>query len=263
MPYAVMAVVLFLSRMEALPFKGWLLKLTLRSGELFGTNVSTALTLGYLPGTIFILAALVAVAIHGASPGVLRRASRTSFSVVAGASAALLVAVPMVKIFIGSGAGIADLPAMPKVLAQAFADGLGSIWPVMASVIGALGAFIAGSNTLSNMMFSLFQYNVATISGLNPDVIVAVQSVGAAAGNMICVHNVIMASAAVGLLGREGDILRKTLLPATYYILGAGAAGYLLQYGFGLHFGTLYPVLVLIVLALGLRAAARSGLSNQ
>lgn len=263
MPYAVMAVVLFLSRMEALPLKGWLLKLTLRSGELFGTNVSTALTLGYLPGTIFILAALVAVAIHGASPGVLRRASRTSFSVVAGASAALLVAVPMVKIFIGSGAGIADLPAMPKVLAQAFADGLGSIWPVMASVIGALGAFIAGSNTLSNMMFSLFQYNVATISGLNPDVIVAVQSVGAAAGNMICVHNVIMASAAVGLLGREGDILRKTILPATYYILGAGAAGYLLQYGFGLHFGTLYPALVLIVLALGLRAAARSGVSNQ
>lgn len=263
MPYAIMAVVLFLSRMETLPLKGWLLKLTLRSGELFGTNVSTALTLGYLPGTIFILAALVAVALHGASPSVLRRASRTSFAVVAGASAALLVAVPMVKIFIGSGAGLAGLPAMPKVLAQAFADGLGSIWPIMASFIGALGAFIAGSNTLSNMMFSLFQYNVATISGLNPDVIVAVQSVGAAAGNMICVHNVIMASAAVGLLGREGDILRKTLLPATYYILGAGAAGYLLQYGFGLHFGTLYPVLVLVLLVFGLRAAARRGASNQ
>ena len=64
-------------------------------------------------------------------------------------------------------------------------------------------------------------------------------------------------SAAVGLLGKEGNILRKTILPATYYILGAGAAGYLLQYGFGLHFGTLYPALVLIVLVFGLRTAVR------
>lgn len=257
MPYAIMTVVLFLSRMDTLPLKSWLLKFTLHSGKLFGTDVNTTLTLGYLPGTIFILAALIAIVSHGSSLGVLRCAARTSFSVVAGASAALLVAVPMVKIFIGSGAGLANLPAMPKLLAQAFADSLGSIWPVMASVIGALGAFIAGSNTLSNMMFSLFQYNVGTISGLNSDVIVTVQSVGAAAGNMICVHNVIMASAAVGLLGREGDILRKTILPATYYILGAGAAGYLLQYGFGLHFGTLYPALVLIVLVFGLRTAVR------
>jgi uncharacterized membrane protein len=58
-------------------------------------------------------------------------------------------------------------------------------------------------------------------------------------------------------------VSKKTVHRPTYYILGAGAAGYLLQYGFGLHFGTLYPVLVLVLLVFGLRAAARRGASNQ
>jgi lactate permease len=43
--------------------------------------------------------------------------------------------------------------------------------------------------------------------------IVALQAVGAAAGNMIAIHNVVAASATVGLLGVEGSLLRKAILP--------------------------------------------------
>ena len=47
-----------------------------------------------------------------------------------------------------------------------------------------LGAFVAGSNTVSNMMFSLFQFNVGTEIGVkDPTWIVALQAVGGAAGN--------------------------------------------------------------------------------
>ena len=55
--------------------------------------------------------------------------------------------------------------------------------------------------------------------------VVALQAVGGAAGNMICVHNVVAASATVGLVNREGDLIRKALIPMTYYVLAAGMLG--------------------------------------
>jgi lactate permease len=55
--------------------------------------------------------------------------------------------------------------------------------------------------------------------------------VGAAAGNMIAIHNVVAASATVGLLGQEGATLRKTAIPTLYYLLVAGAIGLIAIYG--------------------------------
>ena len=50
----------------------------------------------------------------------------------------------------------------------------------------------------------------------------ASQAIGAAAGNMIAIHNVVAASATVGLLGQEGSTLRKTIWPTLYYIFLTG-----------------------------------------
>jgi len=55
--------------------------------------------------------------------------------------------------------------------------------------------------------------------------IVSLQAVGAAAGNMIAIHNVVAASATVGLLGFEGTTLRKTIIPTIYYVLFVGLMG--------------------------------------
>jgi lactate permease len=67
--------------------------------------------------------------------------------------------------------------------------------------------------------------------------IVALQAVGAAAGNMIAIHNVVAASATVGLLGKEGATLRKTILPTIYYLVVVGVCGligvHLLRVGMG------------------------------
>ena len=104
----------------------------------------------------------------------------------------------------------------------------GQFWGGLAAVIGALGAFIAGSNTFSNMMFSLFQFTTALKTDAVPGVIVALQAVGGAAGNMICVHNVVAASAVVGLLGKEGLLIRKTIIPMIYYLLVAGGIGFVM-----------------------------------
>ena len=72
-------------------------------------------------------------------------------------------------------------------------------------------------------MLSQLQFSVAEGLGISSALMVAGQSVGAAAGNMIAIHNVVAASATVGLLGREGATLRITLLPTIYYLLVAGS----------------------------------------
>ncbi|HSM61489.1 MAG TPA: L-lactate permease, partial [Longimicrobiales bacterium] len=72
-----------------------------------------------------------------------------------------------------------------------------------------------------------FQYGVAERLSMSTVAIVALQAVGAAAGNMIAIHNVVAASATVGLLGREGSTLRKTILPTLYYLAVIGVLGLL------------------------------------
>jgi lactate permease len=101
-------------------------------------------------------------------------------------------------------------------------------------VTGALGAFIAGSNTVSNLMFSTFQHGVAERLAISSALVVALQAVGAAAGNMIAIHNVVAASATVGLLGREGATLRKTILPTLYYLAMIGLLGLIGAYVLGM-----------------------------
>ena len=76
------------------------------------------------------------------------------------------------------------------------------------------------------MMFSLFQFGVGERILVDPTWIVALQAVGGASGNIICVHNVVAASAVAGLVGKEGAVIRKTLLPFAYYALMSGALGY-------------------------------------
>ena len=108
---------------------------------------------------------------------------------------------------------------MPVASAELFAGTFGNVFPLISATIGALGAFIAGSNTVSNMMFSQFQYEAAISLRISPSIIIAAQAVGAAAGNMIAIHNVVAASATVGLLGMEGATLgaRFCLLYTMYY----------------------------------------------
>ena len=155
-----------------------------------------------------------------------RAAFGASLRTLPPASAALVFTVPMVQVFINSSGGAAGYEQMPIALAEGVANIAGSAWPFFSTFIGGLGAFVAGSNTVSNMMFSLFQFGVGERILVDPTWIVALQAVGGASGNIICVHNVVAASAVVGLVGKEGAVIRKTLLPFLYYALVTGSLGY-------------------------------------
>jgi len=174
---------------------------------------------------------LITFFIHRMSRSELRAAISDSSKVILGAGFVLIFTVPMVRVYINSGVNALGIASMPISMAEWVAVNVGGIWPLFAPTIGALGAFIAGSNTVSNLMFSLFQHGVAERLLISGAAIVALQSVGAAAGNMIAIHNVVAASATVGLLGQEGATLRKTAIPTLYYLLVAGAIGLIAIYG--------------------------------
>ena len=100
---------------------------------------------------------------------------------------------------------------MIDALASAAAAVLGSAWPAAVPLVGALGSFITGSATASNILFSRFQVAAADASGLEPMLALAGQGFGAAIGNVIAPHNIVAGAATVGLVGREGTILKATL----------------------------------------------------
>jgi lactate permease len=237
MPYILVAVLLVCSRVFT-EFKTLLTDVTLSFSNILGeTGISAGFSPLYLPGGLLVISAIAALMLQaksGDKTRVFKSAFVDSSKTIIGAGFVLIFTIPMVRLFINSGVNMSDVPSMPMAGATLFADVFGAAFPLVSPTIGALGAFIAGSNTVSNMMFSQFQLEAAMALSLSPALIVASQAVGAAAGNMIAIHNVVAASATVGLLGQEGATLRKTVLPTLYYVIFAGIIALIAGYGFTL-----------------------------
>lgn len=249
-PYVLVALFLVLTRLPFLPLQEWLQGIALAWGDIFGTGIGQSFEPFYLPGFMFLLAIAATYFIHRMSRREIFESWRVAGGQIIGAGFALLLALPMVRVFINSGEAYNDsgLSSMPVTLAEGAASLAGGAWPFFAPWIGALGAFVAGSNTISNLTFSLFQFVTAQNIGVAAAVVVAAQAVGGAAGNMITVHNVVAASATVGLLGREGALIRKTIIPMTYYLVMSGSLTYIWVYGFGFNLGTIALIALIAVL---------------
>ncbi|MBO9324818.1 MAG: L-lactate permease [Roseiflexus sp.] len=231
-PYLLVALFLVLTRLPQLPIGSTLRSvLKIEWSNIFDTGITASTTPLYLPASILITVVLITFFIHRMSRSELQAAISDSSKVILGAGFVLIFTVPMVRVYINSGVNALGIASMPISMAEWVAVNVGGIWPLFAPTIGALGAFISGSNTVSNLMFSLFQHGVAERLLISGAAIVALQSVGAAAGNMIAIHNVVAASATVGLLGQEGATLRKTAIPTLYYLLVAGTIGLIAIYG--------------------------------
>jgi len=195
--------------------------------NILGSEITATTTPLYLPGFVLLVVVLITALLHRMNGPALGEAFRSSTKVLIGAGVVLVFTVPMVRVYINSDVNGAGLLSMPLAMAEWVASNVGAVWPFFAPMTGALGAFIAGSNTVSNLMFSAFQFGVAEKLAMSTVMIVALQAVGAAAGNMVAIHNVVAASATVGLLGKEGETLRKTILPTVYYLLVVGLLGLL------------------------------------
>ncbi|WP_339721232.1 L-lactate permease [uncultured Paraglaciecola sp.] len=221
-PYVLAAVLLVVTRLNSLPFKSLLGKVNIEFTHILGTDISNSISPLYLPGFIFIIVCVVTFFLHKMSAKQALSAISNSAKTLVPTALTLATAVPLVRIFINSKVEGATLGSMPKELAATMAELFGQAWPMAASFVGALGAFISGSATFSNMMFADLQQATAQNLGIAEHLVLALQMLGSNAGNMICVVNVVAACSVVGLSGKEGAVIRLTLVPMIIYCLLVG-----------------------------------------
>ncbi|WP_261664544.1 L-lactate permease [Deinococcus sp. Marseille-Q6407] len=230
-PYLAVGALLVLTRLASLPLRGWLQAPQVGFSNLLGTGISETLQPLYLPGTVFLVVTVLTALGYRLNRAQLRAAAQQTSRSVVGTGLTLLTVLPLVFVFINSGPELnaSGLASMPLSLAAAAAGALGPFYPLGAPLIGGLGSFVAGDATLSNVMFSLLQASAALQTGASPQLLLALQGSGSAAGNIICVAKVVAAAAMVGLAGREGQIIRLALPPVLYMLGLAGALGLLLS----------------------------------
>lgn len=239
LPYLLISLILVLTRMPlpfdiGLSFNKFMRSLTIPiTDSIFGVaGTGYSFPWGYLPGTIpFILVAVITIFLHKMKSDEVKAAWSATFNQVSKAVIPLAAGVAMVYLLREikfEANGQANF-TMLKLMATFFADIAGQGYVAVAPLIGILGSFFSGSNTVSNLLFSGLQYEAATLVGLNTQVIVALQNVGGAIGNMVCINNIVAVCATVGLLGKgEGRLLTYDLLPALFYTILAAGIGVIL-----------------------------------
>lgn len=193
---------------------------------IFGVNgIDSVWQVLYSPGIVLCVAAICAAIAGGRSLRPLITASHQASRTVLVAMLALIPTLILVQIFSNSGHTTAELPAMPVYIGSALAATFGHIWPVFAPLLGTIGAFIAGSATVSTLTMGPVQAAIASDAGLPLIMILALHMIGAAAGNIIAIHNVVAASTVVGLAHQESRIMRALLLPTIGYVAVAACIG--------------------------------------
>ena len=176
----------------------------------------------YHPGTMLFLGLVIG--------GLVRRDSLGDFAATAKAAASRLPAVIIALLAMLTIARLMVHAGLIEALAEAAAATTGAAWPLFAPATGALGTFVTGSATASNILLTDFQLATASALALPALWMAAAQGFGAAVGNIICPHNIVAGNATVGLAGKEGPVLRLMLGPALLYAGLGGALVALLVY---------------------------------
>jgi lactate permease len=136
-----------------------------------------------------------------------------------------------VRQVLSSSLGIAALVAMAvvmahagmtEILARGLATGFGGAFVLVSPWIGALGAFMTGSNTNSNVLFGLLQTRTAELLGYSLPLVLAAQTAGGAVGSIFAPTKIVVGASTAGMAGQEGLILRRLLLYCLPFI---GALG--------------------------------------
>jgi len=235
-PYILVAALLIVTRVVG-PVQSFLSSTgVLTWNNILGTPFSEGVEMLYLPGSLFVLVAVVTYGLHDMDTTEIKDSWGEAIQNIIPAVIALWFAVATVMIMQKTGADIVingaetvDL-GMLQLLSAATADLTGQLFPFFSGFIGAFGAFIAGSNTVSDILFGLFQFEAAQQIGAPTQIVVAAQAVGGAIGNLIAIHNVVAALTVVGLIGEEGRVIRLELIPVLYYGVATGILTLILAY---------------------------------
>lgn len=229
LPYILVGILLLLSRLPIFGIDPLLQHWSIGWNNILGTTISRDIEPLYNPGIFpFLLIALFVPYLHGLNWKAASRAWVDVVHMIIPAAIALVFALGMVYVMMNS-AEMSSGDSMLIVLARAAAAISGRIWYLMAPMVGILGAFVSGSATVSNIMFGPFQYGIAQSASLPVTPVLSLQTIGSAAGNMICIHNVVAVLTTVGLVGKEGLLIRQNLPVCVLYGLASGIVAWIVS----------------------------------
>ncbi len=220
-PYFLIITLLVLSRINFLGLAEFLKQGSLVFGNLFNTGLNHTFDIFYSPGFFFILVTFLAFKFYGLG---LKSAGRSFFKALKKISypaIGLVAVITLVQILIFSANNDMGRAGIPIYLSQLLAIN-GFLWFFISPLVGLFGSFLAGSSTVSNLLLSAFQVETAMSLGLSPILILSLQAVGSAIGNMVAIHNILAALAVAGLSRSENQVIKKNLPIAFIYVLLAG-----------------------------------------
>jgi lactate permease len=181
-------------------------------GKILGTPESWSHALFYVPSLIpFVLISLITLLLYK-DWNKSGRLFRITAAQMKEPTLALLGALVFVNLMMMGG----DQSAV-KLIGDNLAHLTGGMWAYTAQFLGALGTFFSGSNTISNLTFGGIQDAIARDLGLTRTTILALQSVGGAMGNMICINNIVAVASVLSLVKVEGYILKRTIKAMLVY----------------------------------------------
>jgi lactate permease len=173
--------------------------LVARLDDILGTDIAWSMPMLYVP---FIIPFVVVVML---SAPLLRLSARRTVVVARDAATSLLLpavalagALVFVKLMMHGG-DAAPVVTIGRALADGVAAVHGPLWLGAAPLVGALGSFFSGSATVSNLTFAPVQVEIAQQLNLETTCVLGLQAIGAAMGNMVCVHNIVAVAAVLGL----------------------------------------------------------------
>lgn len=187
--------------------------LTIVFGNIFGEAVSEKYQTLYVPAWIpFVITVWICILLYQTKFKDAWAFYVGTFNQTKKPLLALMGALIMVKLMMVGGDD-----SMVKIIGKEFAAMAGDNWIYFSPYLGAIGAFFSGSNTVSNLTFGPIQQQIALDTGLSVTLILALQSVGGAMGNMVCINNIIAVCSVLGIDKSEGAIIKKTVIPMTIY----------------------------------------------
>ena len=219
-PYLLISLILVITRIPQLGVKNLLTSgapFVVSVNNLFGIDkLDWSLKWAYLPGTFFIIVALITWFYHKMNKSEVVCAIKDTGKQISGAALALLFGLALVEIMkYKNGAGVSKMDEMANALAMVGQE----LYVLISPFIGVLGAFVSGSATVSMNLFTNLQYETASALDLPTVFIISMQCVGAAVGNMVCINNAVAASATIGVTGREGKLIKRNAIPMLIYTL--------------------------------------------
>lgn len=191
--------------------------------QIFTTETSFSHSLLYVPSLLpFGLISILAYWWYKTSPKVVGDMLRETVSQMRNPLLALLGALVFVNLMMMGGENSAV-----SLIGNNLADITGNTWQFFSAYLGAVGSFFSGSNTISNLTFGGIQDSIAASLNLNRTTILAMQSVGGAMGNMVCINNIVAVASVLALGNKEGFILKRTVWAMLVYGIIVGVVSVL------------------------------------